>query len=108
MGGRDVNDSRQWLFRQSSNDNSMSVERLGNYLNSRQRKDPSGLLITRVFDPCDFTRIQHSHCADQHRLLHTSDDYNLIRMTARCSEIAQVGGKRLAQVGVTPIGCISQ
>ena len=30
---------------------------LGSDFNACQRKDPSGLLITRVFDPRDFPRI---------------------------------------------------
>src|SRR5437879_8407465 len=79
------------------------VERLGNYLYASQSKNPSGLLITGVFDPRDFTRIQHCQCADQDRLLHTSHDYDLVRMTARCSEIAQVRCNCLAQVGVAAI-----
>src|SRR5439155_2750001 len=82
MGGRYVNDPRQWFFWPSPNHDSFVVKRLGNHLNACQSKHPSCLLITRVFDPCDITRIQHSHCADQHRLLHASYDYDLIRMAA--------------------------
>ena len=57
MGGRYVNDPRQWFFWRSRNHDSLVVDRLGNYLNAGQSKDPSGLLITGVFDPRDFTRI---------------------------------------------------
>src|SRR5262249_13686323 len=71
-------------------------------------KDPSGLLITGVFDPGGFTRIQRSYCADRHCLLHTSHDYDLIRVTTRCSEIAQVCCDCPAQVSVAAIRRISQ
>src|SRR5260370_22655817 len=57
MGGRYVNDPRQWFFCRSRNHDSLVVERLRNYLNGSQSKYPSRLLITGVFDPCDFTRI---------------------------------------------------
>ena len=108
MGGRYVNKPRQWFFWRSRNHDSLAVERLGNNLDAGQSKDPSGLLITGVFDPGGFTRIQHSHCANQHRLLHTSHDDDLIRMTTRCSEIAQVCCDCLAQVSVAAIRRIAQ
>jgi hypothetical protein len=57
MGRRYVNDPRQRFFWRSRNHDSLIVDRLGNYLNASQSKDPSGLLITGVFDPRDFTRI---------------------------------------------------
>ena len=46
MGGRYVNKPRQWFFWRSRNHDSLAVERLGNYLDAGQSKDPSGLLIT--------------------------------------------------------------
>ena len=45
------------FFWRSRNHDSLVIDRLGNDFNAGQRKDPSGLLITRVFDPRDFTRI---------------------------------------------------
>src|SRR5690348_17124448 len=52
------------LFSRSSDHNSFIVERLRYDLNACQRKDPLGLLITRIFDPCDFTRVQYRHGTD--------------------------------------------
>ncbi len=108
MGGRYVNQPRQWFLWRSRNHDSLVVDRLGNYFNAGQSKNSSGLLITRVFDPCGLARIEHSHCANQHRLLHTSHDDDLIGMTARRSEIAQVCCNCLAQVEVAAIRRIAQ
>ena len=57
MGGRYVNDPRQWFFSPPRNYDPLVVERLGNNLNPGQSEDPSRLLIARVFDPSDFPRI---------------------------------------------------
>src|SRR4030095_16139116 len=108
MGGCYMNKPRQWFFWRSRNDQSLAVELLGNYLDAGQGKDPADLLITGVFDPGGFTWIQHSHSANQHRLLHASRDYDLIRMTTRRSEIAQVCCDCLAQVSVAAIRRIAQ
>src|SRR4029077_2619773 len=103
MRRRYVDHPWQCFFWRPCNHDSVGVDRLGNYFNAGQTENSLGLLITRVFDPCGLTRIEHSQCADQHRLLHTSHDDDLIGMTARRSEIAQVRCNCLAQVDVAAI-----
>jgi len=65
-------------------------------------------MVAWIFNPCGFTRIEQDHCADQHRLLHSRHDYDLVRMTVRSSKIAQVGCDCLAQIGVAAIRGITQ
>ena len=84
------------------------VERLWNDFSADKSKDPPGLVKTGIFNPCCLARIYQRHCADQHRLLHSADDHDLIWMTARPSEIAQIGCDRLAQVGVAAVGRVAQ
>src|SRR5262245_54935985 len=57
MGRRHINHSWQWFFWRACDYHSLVVERFGHDLNACQTKNSSGLLITRVFDPCGLTRI---------------------------------------------------
>src|SRR5438552_15653478 len=86
----------------------MVVERLWNDPGASQSKNSSGLLITRIFNPRGLARIQQCRCGNQHGLLHSAYNHDLVRMTARCSEIAQVSRKCVAQVEVAAIGGITQ
>src|SRR5207249_4442455 len=82
-----VDEFWQRLFSRSRNDDSFIVERLWNYPGISQSKNSGGLLITRIFNPCRLARIEQCCCGNQHRLLHTADDHDLVRMTASRSEI---------------------
>src|SRR5436190_2647749 len=103
-----VDEFWQRLFSRSRNDDSFVVERLWNYPGISQSKNPGSLLITRIFNPCRLARIEQCCCGNQHRLLHTADDHDLVRMTASRSEIAQISRECLAQVGVAAIRPITQ
>src|SRR4030095_16956648 len=103
-----VDEFWQGLFSRSRNDDSLIVERLWNDFSTGQSKNSCGLLITRIFNPCGLARIEQCCCRNQHRLLHSADDHDLVRMTASRSEIAQISRKRFAQVGVAAIRRITQ
>ena len=64
------------------------IKWLGHYLGTGKSEDSAGLVKTGIFNPCGVARIQHGHCANQHRLLHPADNYDLICMTASGSKIA--------------------
>src|SRR5438093_2881540 len=98
-----VDEFWQRLFSRSRNDDSLIVERLWNYPGMSQSKNSCGLLITWIFNPCGLARIEQRCCRNQHRLLYSADDYDLVRMAASRSEIAQISRECLAQVGVAAI-----
>src|SRR6266567_2628012 len=84
------------------------VERFWNYFRAGKRKDPSGLVKSRIFNPSGLARIQQRHCTDQYRVLPSADDHNLVWETARPSKIAQVSCDCLAQIGVATIRRMAQ
>ena len=108
MGRRYVDDSRQRLVSQSRDHHSFMVDRLRHYFSADKSKDSSGLVKTGIFNPRSLAGIYQRHCADHHCLLHSGDDHDLIRMTARPSKIAQIGCDRLTQVGVATVRRIAQ
>src|SRR4029453_8240071 len=103
-----VDEFGQRLFSRSRDDDSLIVERLWNDLSTGKSKNSCGLLITRIFNPCGLSRIEQCCCRNQHRLLHSADDHDLVRMAASRSEIAQISRECLAQVGVAAIRRITQ
>ena len=76
------------------------IDRSGHDGRSSETKNPASLIKSRIFDPCDFTRVDQRHCADHHRLLRAGGDNDLICMTAGAPIIAQISSDRLAQIGV--------
>ena len=75
---------------------------------SRQGEDSTRLMETGIFDPGPITRVQDGHRTNQHGLLHSRYDKNLVGMTMRSSKITQVGRDRFAQIGVPAIGAVAQ
>src|SRR4029453_7007840 len=100
MRRRYVDDFWPLFLRRSRDHNSFVVQRLRNHFSACQNKDSARLVKTGIFHPHGFARIQQRHGANQHRLLHASDDQDLIWMTARASKIAQVRGNSFTQVRV--------
>src|SRR5206468_6672890 len=96
------------FFGGSRNHDSLIVERLWNYPGISQSKNSCGLLITRLFNPCGLAGIEQCCCRNQHRLLHSADDHDLVRMAASRPEIAQISREGLAQVGVAAVRRITQ
>jgi hypothetical protein len=68
-----------------------------------QDEGPSGLEVTRVFNPSDFPRIHHCHCGDQHGLLHSCGYHDLLSIAAHGPEIAQVRCDCFAKIGITQV-----
>ena len=107
--GRGYEDNpRQRFFSRPRNHDPLVVDRPWNDPGAGQSQDPSGLLVTGIFNPSRLARIEHGDGANQHRLLHSTHNHDLVRMTACRSEIAQISRKCLAQVGVAAIRRVAQ
>src|SRR5215475_5027577 len=108
MRRSDVDEFWQRLFPRSRDHDALIVERPRNDSGVGQSKNSSSLLITRIFNPRGLTRIKQCRCGNQHGLLHSGYNYDLICMTARCSEIAQVSRECVAQIRIAAIRRITQ
>ena len=108
MRRRRVKDSRRGLFGRLCDHNSFLIDGSWDQCCSRENESLSSLRIAWVFNPCGVAWIEQSHRADQHRLLHSGHDYDLVRVTMRSSKIAQIGCDCLAQIGVATMGPVSQ
>src|SRR6266487_2826180 len=84
------------------------VERFWNYFRAGKRKDSSGLVKSRIFNPGGLARIQQRHCTDQYRVLPSANDHNLVWMTASPSKITKVSCDCVAQICVATIRCMAQ
>src|SRR4029450_9254522 len=97
------------LFPWRSRDhNSFVVQRLRNHFSACQGKNSARLVKTGIFHPHRLARIQQPHGTNQHRLLHSSDDQDLIWMTACASKITQVCGYCFTQIRVATTRCMTE
>ncbi len=55
---------------------------------------------SRIFNPRHVAAIEQCERADQQRLLRSGRDDDLIGMTMRAAEVAEISGNRFAQVGI--------
>src|SRR6266566_9600242 len=81
-------------------------QRSRNHRCTGETKSAAGLIESRIFDPRDLAPIHQRHRADHHRLLGSSSDNKLVRVTARASVITQISCDRFAQVGVAAARCV--
>src|SRR5438093_13510727 len=102
----DVNNLWRCLFRRPCDHDSFPVHWSRNYCRAGETKSAPGLIESWIFDPRDLTPIYQRHRADHHRLLRSSSDNDLVRMTARASVITQISCDRFAQVRVTAARCV--
>src|SRR5438067_3428930 len=106
MRRRHLNNLWRCLFRRPCDHDSFPVHWSRNYCRAGETKSAAGLIESWIFDPCHLTPIYQRHRADHHRLLRSSGDNNLVRMTARTSVITEIGRDRFAQVGVAAARCV--
>src|SRR5437762_10392923 len=102
----DVNNLWRCLFRRPCDHDSFPVHWSRNYCRAGETKSAAGLIESWIFDPRDLTPIYQRHRADHHRLLRSSSNNNLVRMTSRASVITQIGRDRFAQFGVAAARCV--
>jgi hypothetical protein len=106
MGRRHVNNFGRCLFRRPREHDSFPIHRSRNYRCSSETKSAPGLIESWIFNPRDLTPIYQRHRADHHRLLRSSSDNDLVRVTARASVVAQISCNRFAQVRVAATRCV--
>src|SRR5438046_8326675 len=101
-----VNNLWRCLFRRPRDHDSFPVHWSRNYCRAGEARSAAGLIDSWLFDPRHLAPISQRHRADHHRLLRSSSDNALVRMTARASVITQVSCDRFAQVRVTAARCV--
>src|SRR6184192_1657764 len=102
----DVNYLWCCLFRWPRDHDSFPIHWPRNHRRSGETESAASLVKSRIFDPRYLPAIYQRHRADHHRLLRSSSDNDLVRMTARASVITQVSCDRFAQVRVTAARCV--
>ena len=106
MRRRDVNDLGRSPFGGSTNHDSFAIDRSRNDRAASKTKSAARLIKSGIFNPRHFTPIYQRQRADYHRLLCSSGNDDLIRLTARTPKIAKISCDGVAQIGVAVAGSV--
>src|SRR6266550_1249955 len=88
MGRRYVNNFGRQPFRCPCDHDSFPIPWSRNHCRAGETKSAAGLIESRILDPGDLAPIYQRHRADHHRLLRSSGDNDLVRVTACASVVA--------------------
>src|SRR5436190_3999429 len=101
MRRSNIDDFRRPLSGRPRDGDPFPVNRLWNNARACKAKSSASLVKSRIFHPCNLSAIYQGHRADHHRLLRSSGNDDLVRVTTRASVITQISRQRFAQVRFT-------